>query len=195
MLNIDTLSVNKRVFNPNPEERADLFGVWDLTQSSINYDIANMNSRKLYRVSSDLVMRPDLISLYNTGDPQYCGSLMKVNGISNPFAIDEGRILIILSPEVIRRTYERKKQELSGNTSSSSSSPALDNLKRAQEDKIFKVSEGRKNFLEKTIKNKPAVVLPPNVSQPGDRKFTRKGQVFTFAPDAGKGGFNRPTKK
>jgi hypothetical protein len=60
---------------------------------------------------------------------------------------------------------------------------------------VFKVSPGRKNFLDKTIKNKPPLILPPNVSQPGDRKFTRKGQVFTFAPDAGKGGFNNPLKK
>jgi hypothetical protein len=194
MLEIDTLFVNKRVFNPNTGEQSNGFGIWDLTESSINYDIQYMNSRKLFRVTDDLKMRPDLISLYQTGDSQYCGSLMKVNGISNPFAIDEGRIMFILTPQMIRKTYDRKNLENSSQSSSSNNSQ-LDNLKKSQEDKAFKVSEGRKNFLDKSVKNKPPLILPPNVAQPGDRKFIRKGKVFTFAPDAGKGGFNKPIKK
>ena len=194
MLEIDTLSVNKRIFNPNESDQSKSIGIWDLTQSSVNYDIEFMNSRKVFRVTSDMVMRPDLISLYQIGDSDYCGSMMKVNGISNPFSIDEGRLLFILSPEMIKKTYDRKKDEISGQSTSQQNSP-LDNLKKAQEDKAFKVSPGRKNFLDKTIKNKPPLILPPNVSQPGDRKFTRKGKVFTFAPDAGKGGFNKPLKK
>ena len=194
MLEIDTLSVNKRIFNPNESDQSKSIGIWDLTQSSVNYDIEFMNSRKVFRVTSDMVMRPDLISLYQIGDSDYCGSMMKVNGISNPFSIGEGRLLFILSPEMIKKTYNRKKDEISGQSTPQQNSP-LDNLKKAQEDKAFKVSPGRKNFLDKTIKNKPPLILPPNVSQPGDRKFTRKGKVFTFAPDAGKGGFNKPLKK
>jgi len=192
MLEIDTLSINKRIFNPNESDQSKSIGIWDLTQASVNYDIQFMNSRKVFRVTSDMVMRPDLISLYQIGDSDYCGSMMKVNGISNPFSIDEGRLLFILSPEMIKKTYDRRKDEISGQ---STQNTPLDNLKKAQEDKVFKVSPGRKNFLDKTIKNKPPLILPPNVSQPGDRKFTRKGKVFTFAPDAGKGGFNKPLKK
>jgi hypothetical protein len=194
MLEIDTLSVNKRIFNPNESDQSKSIGIWDLTQASVNYNIQFMNSRKVFRVTSDTVMRPDLISLYQIGDAQYCGSMMKVNGISNPFSIDEGRLLFILSPEMIKKTYDKKKDQISGQSTSQQNSQ-LDNLKKAQEDKVFKVSPGRKNFLDKTIKNKPPLILPPNVSQPGDRKFTRKGNVFTFAPDAGKGGFNKPLEK
>jgi len=194
MLVIDTLSVNKSIFNPNISDQSKSIGIWDLTKASVNYDIEFMNSRKVFRVTSDLVMRPDLISLYHIGDSQYCGSMMKVNGISNPFSIDEGRLLFILSPEMIKRTYDKKKDQNSAQSASQQNTP-LDNLKKAQEDKIFKVSPGRKNFLDKAIKNKPALILPPNVAQPGDRKFTRKGKIFTFAPDAGKGGFNKPLKK
>ena len=85
MLKIDTLSVNKEIFNPNPEEQYNNFGIWDLTKSSINYNAGNLNARKFYTVEEGLEMRPDLISLYQIGDSQYCGSLMKANGISNPF--------------------------------------------------------------------------------------------------------------
>jgi hypothetical protein len=194
MLIIDTLSVNKRVFNPNKDEQSNSIGIWDLTESSVSYDIRSFNFRKYYTVPQDVAMRPDLISLYQTGDSQYCGSIMKINGISNPFAIDEGQVLFILSPEIIKRTYDRKREENSVQSTSDNNTP-LDNLKKVQEDKKFKVSEGRKDFLDRSIKNKPPLILPPNVSQPGDRKFTRKGKVFTFAPDAGKGGFNRPLTK
>jgi len=191
MLKIDTLSVNKEIFNPNPEEQYNNFGIWDLTKSSINYNAGNLNARKFYTVEEGLEMRPDLISLYQTGDSQYCGSLMKANGISNPFSINSGQSLFILSREMINKTYEAKKKNT--NPATDSNAP-LDNIRKVQEDKKFKVSEGRKKFLDKSVKNKPSLILPPNVSQPGDRKFSRKGKVFTFAPDAGKGGFNRPLK-
>ena len=112
MLEIDTLSVNKRIFNPNESDQSKSIGIWDLTQSSVNYDIEFMNSRKVFRVTSDMVMRPDLISLYQIGDSDYCGSMMKVNGISNPFSIGEGRLLFIITPQMIRKTYDRKKDEV-----------------------------------------------------------------------------------
>jgi hypothetical protein len=191
MLNIDTLLINKKIFNPNPSDNSGSFGIWDLTSSSIDYNISELGARKFYIVSDDLAMRPDLISLYQIGDPQYCGSLMKINSISNPFSIEPGRKMFILTEGVIRKTYERKSLNVSTESKENKDSP-LDNLKKSQEDKKFKVSEGRKKFLEKSIKNKPSSVLPPNVSQPGERKFERKGKIFTFAPDAGKGGFNKP---
>lgn len=190
MLTIDTLFVNKEIFNPNPENEASSFGIWDLTKSSVNYNIGFMNSRKIYTVPEGQEMRPDLISLYQTGDIQYCGSIMKINGISNPFAIDKGQSMFILTPSIIQKTYEKKKNENTQGGSNKSSD--LDKIKKTQEDKKFKISPGRKKFLDKSVKNTPPLILPPNVSQPGDRRFSRKGRVFTFAPDAGKGGFNRP---
>ena len=47
MLEIDTLSVNKRIFNPNESDQSKSIGIWDLTQASVNYDIQFMNSRNL----------------------------------------------------------------------------------------------------------------------------------------------------
>ena len=37
MLEIDTLSVNKRIFNPNVSDQSKAIGIWDLTQASVNY--------------------------------------------------------------------------------------------------------------------------------------------------------------
>jgi hypothetical protein len=194
MLKIDTLLENKRVFNPNLEDSSNSFGIWDLTSSSISYENVNVSSRKLFIVTEDLRMRPDLISTYQIGDDSMAGSLMKINGISNPFAIDEGQYMVIPTPDTVRSTYSSKKNKNSSQ-SSSDTNTVLDDLKKAQESKVFKVSSGRKKFLENNIKKTPQVVLPPNVAQPGTRKFERKGRTFTFAPDSGGGGFNRPVKK
>lgn len=194
MLVIDTLVENKKVFNPNPNDLVNSFGIWDLTTSSISYSGVSIDSRKLFRVTSEMVMRPDLISLYQMGDTKTCGSLMKANGISNPFAIDEGQIMYIITEETANKTYLRKRQIENSQSASDNNAP-LDALKKSQESKTFKVSQGRKKFMEKKIKNTPQLILPPNVAQPGTRKFTKKGQAFTFAPDAGGGGFNRPVKR
>ena len=193
MLKIDTLKENKKVFNPNPNDSINSFGIWDLTMASVSYENIAIGSTKLFTVPSDMAMRPDLVALYQMGEADKCGSLMKINGISNPFALDEGQPMFIITPETARRSYENKRNKESAQSVSSSNTP-LDDLKKSQENKIFKVSEGRKKFLEKNVKKSPQLVLPPNVSQPGTRKFQRKGQVFTFAPDAGGGGFNRPLR-
>lgn len=194
MLNIDTLKQNKKAFNPNPNDAINSFGIWDLTTASISYDGVDMKARKIFVVPDYMTMRPDLIALYQMGDPEACGSLMKANNISNPFAIDEGQNMYIITPQLAKKTYESKRNKLASQSVSRDNTP-LEELKKAQENKIFKVSEGRKKFLEKNIKKSPQLVLPPNVSQPGTRKFERKGQVFTFAPDAGGGGFNRPLNR
>jgi hypothetical protein len=52
MLKIDTLSENKKVFNPNPEDSSNSFGIWDLTSSSISYENVNISSRKLFIVTT-----------------------------------------------------------------------------------------------------------------------------------------------
>ena len=48
MLIIDTLSVNKRVFNPNKGEQSNNIGIWDLTESSVSYDIRSFNFIKTF---------------------------------------------------------------------------------------------------------------------------------------------------
>ena len=47
------------------------------------------------RVSDDYVARPDLRSLAVYGTDQYADILCKINGISNPFELNAGMILLI----------------------------------------------------------------------------------------------------
>ena len=80
----------------------------------------------------------------------------------------------------------KKKLEKGGNTNSSPS----DAFRKSQEQKIVKASEGRKKFVESRVKKQPAQILPPNMSQAGERPTVRKNGIIVFGPDAGGGGVN-----
>jgi len=62
---------------------------------AITYKIPDMVSYSLYKVSKSHVARPDLISKVVYGVDIYGDFICKVNGISNPFEINEGDIIII----------------------------------------------------------------------------------------------------
>ena len=69
-------------------------------------------------VNKYYVARPDLIALAVYGDDRYADILCKVNGISNPFELNEG--LIIVAPD-INDIYLFYQLEDSNNTTISSS--------------------------------------------------------------------------
>jgi hypothetical protein len=50
---------------------------------------------RVYTVSKAHVARPDLISKMAYGDPMYGDVICKINGISNPFELNEGMMLIV----------------------------------------------------------------------------------------------------
>ena len=54
-------------------------------------------------------MRPDLIAAVKLGDQSKVGSLLKINGISNPFSLKEGRFILIPSQSTIDRSFDVKK--------------------------------------------------------------------------------------
>ena len=56
---------------------------------------------KIFEVSRDYIARPDLISRDAYGDEMYGDIICKLNGISNPFELNEGMILVIPSTEYI----------------------------------------------------------------------------------------------
>lgn len=191
-LNIDTLLENKSVFNPNSEETGSNYGIWDLTQASITFENVNSQLKTFVVVSEYFQMRPDLISLLNFGDQGKVGSLLKYNGISNPFAIKEGDVLLIPTQETVQEMFTAKKNKQQALPNSNTNKNPNQVFKNNQEQKKFKVSEGRKKFLDEKIKNKPEMILPPNVSQPSEVPFIRKDGFFIFAPNAGGGGTNTP---
>lgn len=70
--------------------------IWNLLDTTFNipkyydYEVVKVDQEKY-------IGRPDLISLDAYGDPVYADIICKLNGISNPFELNEGMMLVIPS--------------------------------------------------------------------------------------------------
>ena len=56
---------------------------------------------EIVRVTEDYIARPDLISIAAYVDSDFTDIICKINGISNPFELNEGDILVIPSYDYI----------------------------------------------------------------------------------------------
>ena len=65
------------------------------------FEIPDSYSYDLFNVTDRYIARPDLISLDAYGDADYADVVCKLNGISNPFELNKGMILILPSPECV----------------------------------------------------------------------------------------------
>jgi hypothetical protein len=145
MIEIDTLARNKTIFNPNRGLMEQGIGIWDLTRSSVSFSLINLKIQSFINLTEDAQMRPDLVALQSYGSLAYTGSLMKINGISNPFSIQTGTVFAIPVQDRIDAAFDQKKTLLAQNNTSSNPNSAF---RRSQENKAFKVSQSRKSFLE-----------------------------------------------
>ena len=66
-----------------------------------SFDMDKEMSGDFLEVNEYYVARPDLISLAIYGDDKYGDIICKVNGISNPFELNEGMLIFIPSYETI----------------------------------------------------------------------------------------------
>lgn len=67
----------------------------DLLSNVIYTQDIKMYDCKIITVTSDYIARPDLVSLAAYGDDRYADIICKVNGISNPFELNIGMMLVI----------------------------------------------------------------------------------------------------
>lgn len=179
MLEIDTISRNKNIFNPDRELMDQGVGIWDLTRSSMSFSFINLKIKNFYTATEDTQMRPDLVAYQAYGNLANTGSLMKINGICNPFAIQTGTLFAIPSQERLDAAFDQKKTFLQeGNTTVNPNT----SFRRAQEGKTFQVSESRKKFVEaqNKAKNPLPQALPPNVLQEGEEQIVKSNEFILF---------------
>lgn len=178
MLQIDTITKNKNVFNPNRDLQQNNIGVWDLTRSSMDFRNVNLKIDRYFTVREEFQMRPDQLAFQSFGDLSYTGSLCKINGISNPFALKEGTLFIVPRKDRIDATFDQKRASL---LQSNTDTNPNKNFRDAQEQKKFKVSNSRQDYLNR--KNRPPQILPPNFLQEDERQTLRTNAVIAFGPD------------
>lgn len=189
MIEIDTLSRNKSIFNPNKDLQNQGIGILDLTRASLSFRNVNLKIIQFYRVPEDAQMRPDLICLQAYGNLTNIGSLMKINGISNPFAVNTGTMFAIPEDSGLEAAFDQKKMTLaSGNTTDNPNTA----FRKSQENKAFKTSDSRKNFLEQqsNAKNPIAQPLPPNLLQQGEVQTLKTTTVIALGPSTSAAGPN-----
>lgn len=189
MLTIDTISRNKNIFNPDRDLMDQGIGIWDLTRSSISFSLINLKIRQFYTLTEDTQMRPDLVAYQAYGNLSNTGSLMKVNGISNPFAIGTGTIFAIPVQERLDAAFDQKKTFLQESNTTTNPNTAF---RKAQEAKKFQPSQSRKKFIEAQNKAKNPVpqALPPNILQEGEEQVTKSNDFILFGPSASNSGPN-----
>lgn len=68
-------------------------------------------SFNIFSVTKDYIARPDLISKDAYGDPMYADVICKLNGVSNPFELNMGMILILPAPENITSFHVKPSRE------------------------------------------------------------------------------------
>ena len=73
--------------------------VYDLLNKT--FEIPQHYNFNIFEVTKEYIARPDLISYDAYGDTMFGDVICKLNGISNPFELNEGMKLIIPSPEHI----------------------------------------------------------------------------------------------
>lgn len=85
----------------------------DLLAKTANVDKLEIHPISMCIVNEYYVARPDLISLAFYGSDEYGDVICKVNGISNPFELNDGMILEIPSLEDIHTLYEKRERSSS----------------------------------------------------------------------------------
>jgi len=149
----------------------------DLTQTMFELKNRNYISYNVYRVPREYRMRPDLISKSVYNDSAYAEIILKYNGISNPFSIDEGDIILI--PDL--DSAQQKLKVPGVGTEADKASKIRDSYKYIDPLKRPKPGKGKK-FDERTIAKEGA--LPPNIAEKGEEPFyKRDGRVY-FGPGA-----------
>ena len=75
----------------------------DLLSQTINKEVKRLYNSNLIIVSRDYVCRPDLISLAAYGTDKYADIICKINGISNPFELNEDMIIICPYVDILNK--------------------------------------------------------------------------------------------
>jgi hypothetical protein len=127
-------------------------------------------------------MRPDLISQSVYNNTLYAEFILKYNGISNPFSIDQGDIVLIPSLDTARKNTKKVGQDSDG-LGASTSKRIRNSYKYIDPSKAPKKNDELAKFENRDLSGKSDQLsdgaLPPNIAQEGEDGITyRNGRVY-----------------
>lgn len=144
----------------------------DLTQTIFDFSVSNFISFKGYRVPNQYEMRPDLISQASYNNTLYTEIILKYNGISNPFTIASGDVILVPDINAIKDNI-KKTGDLGEETEASR---LRKTYKYIDPTKAPKKDPSLESFNNRSLEEG---ALPPNIAEEGEGDITlRNGQVF-----------------
>jgi hypothetical protein len=158
---------NKPIF-----QRPDGIEVKDLTTSMFNLQSTNYVTYSIYKVPKEFAMRPDLISAAVYNNILYAEIILKYNGISNPFSIQEDDLILIPNLDAVATM-------ISTNTGTETDGAKVirDSYKYIDPTKIPKTNNDFQN--RQIVSGVKEGALPPNIAKEGEDSITyRNGRVY-----------------
>jgi len=170
-------SIDEKPFFTRPDGEK----IRDLTQTIFELKNRNYIAYNVYKVPREYRMRPDLISKSVYNDSAYAELILKYNGISNPFSINEGDIILI--PDLDSAQEKLKVPGIGSKTDRASkirdSYKYIDPLKRP------KKADETKKYDERSLRSTiSAGALPPNIAAEGEEPFSKRGGRVYFGEGA-----------
>lgn len=95
------MSIFHTVLNNKKTIQSDWLGEKIVNLNDPTFVIPKRYNYEILEVSEKYIARPDLLSKDIYGDYLYSDLICKLNGISNPFELNEGMVLVIPSPDNI----------------------------------------------------------------------------------------------
>jgi hypothetical protein len=131
--------------------------IMDLISSTFKFNDSNSSLGPVL-VKSEEAMRPDLLAERIYSNHEKWDVILKFNGISNPFSLDEGEILLAPSDNTMGKMIISPRQVPEKGTE-----PA-----KANEERLVKPKTPKDKKRLAALKNKISEVTPPNVNMSGE---------------------------
>jgi len=164
-----------------PITTADGQEIIDLAAPSMRKDV-EVKVLNYVMVRSSEEMRPDMIAQRYFGAMDNTEMLLKMNGISNPFSIQEGDLMVITDPVTGRVAMNNNVIINKGDVRKQYFQPE----KEGKPDPRLKTFDKRQRVKPNSKKSGPA--LPPNYANPGDSEITIQGGKIVFGGAISGGG-------
>lgn len=168
-MNFKVFDFKPIVLDENEEEYFDL--------SAPVFDYNSSTAKALVFVNQEYASRGDLIAFDQFGDEGYLDSIMKVNNLYNPFALEEGQFLIIPAVEAGSPFYTKPAQvQLPANDQATTQfqQPDPNNVKdKNRVERLKQIAAKQPNGV--------TIPLPPNALQPGEEMFKKQPNSTVIA--------------
>lgn len=172
MLSLDSLIKKPNVVNQFGED------IVDLTSAAFVYK-RDVTIIATTIVTDDFEMRPDLVSRVYYGDISKLDYILKFNGISNPFSLEAGTILIIGDQKEMESNFVSTVAQNPGAKKDDIRKKFFDENRLSKKDaKRLELVKKKSQEFENAASN-----LPPNFADIGSQEIKVQDGVVVFGGD------------